>query len=86
MQVGGARNGGNVGVVQLQRGVLFVQLFDVAVFTITLGVIYTYCILIMFLPTTDIYVDPVENCTINIQLTETLKLLMRRWMDALWRK
>jgi len=26
----------------------------------------------MFLPTTDIYVEPVENCTINIQLSETL--------------
>ena len=26
----------------------------------------------MFLPTTDIYVEPVENCTIKIQLTEIL--------------
>ena len=26
----------------------------------------------MFLPTTDIYVEPVEKCTIDIQLSETL--------------
>ena len=30
----------------------------------------------MFLPTTDIYVEPVENCTINIQLSETLSLFL----------
>jgi len=39
VQVGCARNRKNVGVVQLQRGVLFLQLFDVTVFTIALGMI-----------------------------------------------
>ena len=36
----------------------------------------------MFLHTTDIYVEPVESCTISIQLRETLKPYQQVGMDS----